>query len=191
MKGIQNMPPIPLGRVSIEDGIDTLNHLQHEHIEVTRIVDFVWRHVPFGTLRHDAWDAGARAEVTAESRQGDNEQQHMLLAPRPVERIIGVGTGLGHQDRLYSVRHEAGRLLMNLTWPSFASCSLPERPLSLSMRRRTASLPWSIWGALRLASRGGASDESRTSISEDSIYFSAMVIWWSIRAMMCEWSSVL
>ena len=60
----------------------------------------IWCHVPLDSLDDDTWDASAGAKVTTESSESDDEENHMLLLPGPVERVVWVFTRLWNEDSL-------------------------------------------------------------------------------------------
>jgi hypothetical protein len=41
-------------------------------------------------LRYNAGYTSSGAKITAKGREGDDEQHHVLFAPRPVQRIVGI-----------------------------------------------------------------------------------------------------
>ena len=73
---------------------------QHNNIQVASIVDLIRCHVPLDSLDDDTWDTSAGAKVTAKSSDSDNEEDHVLLLPRPIERVVWVFAGLRDKDSL-------------------------------------------------------------------------------------------
>jgi hypothetical protein len=56
---------------------------------------------PLSALRGEERNTGTRLEVSSERREGDNEEDGVLLRRRPVEGVVGVSGGLRNEDGLF------------------------------------------------------------------------------------------